>query len=323
MRLPYRLTRAHSLAGRAPEPLGSPQQPTAAAHCFWPQQPSHHGRAGSSQVADHRSNYTLPKLCKQRCRLSGGPCTLVLAAQQLTRQEVSLGRGAANQLCPCRLGNGPNTAHRRQVYFKPRKRRADGLNVTVHKCLRFVHRRPNTGLENRGLCTPEWCPEVEGETTSVVAHRALMAWRSVHLQACVRRGSRACGFRSFPRHRLDTWEAAERMHTSTYFHCPVEVFIQLVHAWKNLACLEGKCSNLLLTGYYPAISGTKSCHSSAARLLAFGLHHIRQSQRHSQQERHVMGDDAALVPVAYVNGKRHVLPPGRAEVTLLTYLRGR
>jgi len=34
-----------------------------------------------------------------------------------------------------------------------------------------------------------------------------------------------------------------------------------------------------------------------------------------------MGDDAALVPVAYVNGKRHVLPPGRAEVTLLTYLR--
>lgn len=27
-------------------------------------------------------------------------------------------------------------------------------------------------------------------------------------------------------------------------------------------------------------------------------------------------------PLLYVNGKRLVLPPGRAEVTLLTYLRG-
>lgn len=26
--------------------------------------------------------------------------------------------------------------------------------------------------------------------------------------------------------------------------------------------------------------------------------------------------------VCYINGKRHVLPPGRAEATLLQYLRG-
>lgn len=35
-----------------------------------------------------------------------------------------------------------------------------------------------------------------------------------------------------------------------------------------------------------------------------------------------MGDAAFDVPVAYVNGKRYELPQGRAEVTLLTYLRG-
>lgn len=28
-------------------------------------------------------------------------------------------------------------------------------------------------------------------------------------------------------------------------------------------------------------------------------------------------------PVAYINGKRHVLPAGRADQTLLSYLRGR
>ena len=27
-------------------------------------------------------------------------------------------------------------------------------------------------------------------------------------------------------------------------------------------------------------------------------------------------------PIVYINGKRHVLPLGRAEVTLLQYLRG-
>jgi hypothetical protein len=27
-------------------------------------------------------------------------------------------------------------------------------------------------------------------------------------------------------------------------------------------------------------------------------------------------------PIAYINGKRHVLPPGRADQTLLYYLRG-
>ncbi len=32
-----------------------------------------------------------------------------------------------------------------------------------------------------------------------------------------------------------------------------------------------------------------------------------------------MGD---ALPVAYVNGKRYELPHGRAEVTLLTYIRG-
>ncbi len=34
------------------------------------------------------------------------------------------------------------------------------------------------------------------------------------------------------------------------------------------------------------------------------------------------GFDADAEPIAYINGKRHVLPAGRAEVTLLQYLRG-
>jgi hypothetical protein len=32
------------------------------------------------------------------------------------------------------------------------------------------------------------------------------------------------------------------------------------------------------------------------------------------------GQDAS--PILYVNGKRHVMPAGQAEVTLLAYLRG-
>ena len=32
------------------------------------------------------------------------------------------------------------------------------------------------------------------------------------------------------------------------------------------------------------------------------------------------GQDA--LPILYVNGKRRVMPPGQAEVTLLAYLRG-
>ena len=34
----------------------------------------------------------------------------------------------------------------------------------------------------------------------------------------------------------------------------------------------------------------------------------------------VEGQDAS--PIFYVNGKRHVMPPGKAEVTLLAHLRG-
>lgn len=34
----------------------------------------------------------------------------------------------------------------------------------------------------------------------------------------------------------------------------------------------------------------------------------------------VTGD--AAQPIVYVNGKRHELPPGKAETTLLQYLRG-
>ena len=30
----------------------------------------------------------------------------------------------------------------------------------------------------------------------------------------------------------------------------------------------------------------------------------------------------ATQPIVYVNGKRHELPPGKAETTLLQYLRG-
>ena len=31
---------------------------------------------------------------------------------------------------------------------------------------------------------------------------------------------------------------------------------------------------------------------------------------------------STMEPVAYINGKRFILPPGRGEVTLLTFLRG-
>ena len=35
-----------------------------------------------------------------------------------------------------------------------------------------------------------------------------------------------------------------------------------------------------------------------------------------------MGSEAMAEPIAYINGKRFSLPTGRAEVTLLQYLRG-
>lgn len=35
-----------------------------------------------------------------------------------------------------------------------------------------------------------------------------------------------------------------------------------------------------------------------------------------------MGSEVLSVPICYINGKRHDLPEGRAEVNLLQYLRG-
>lgn len=34
------------------------------------------------------------------------------------------------------------------------------------------------------------------------------------------------------------------------------------------------------------------------------------------------GYSTSVEPICYVNGKRHVLPPGKAEYTLLQWLRG-
>lgn len=35
-----------------------------------------------------------------------------------------------------------------------------------------------------------------------------------------------------------------------------------------------------------------------------------------------MGSEVLSAPIFYINGKRHALPEGRAEINLLQYLRG-